>query len=80
MMKPEGTRWYYNRWVVLMVLFLVAGPFGLPLLWRSPQFSGRAKWLLTAAVLIYTGLLVILSSVAFQMLLAQMREFTATLQ
>ena len=28
-----------NPWLVLGVLFLVAGPLGLPLLWRSPRFN-----------------------------------------
>lgn len=72
-------KFYYSRWFVLSMLFLLAGPFGLPLLWKSPRFSGRAKGLLTAAVLIYTAALVVLSGMAFQKLLRQVQQFEASL-
>jgi len=51
-------RWYYRPWWVLLALFLVLGPFGLPLLWKSPSFSRWAKIALTVAVAAYTILLV----------------------
>ncbi len=35
---------------VLLMLFMV-GPFGIPLLWRSPKFSKKAKALWTAFVI-----------------------------
>lgn len=54
---PE-TKWYHSRaWVVLM-LFAVLGPFGLPLLWKSPRFSRLWKRILTALTLIYAALAV----------------------
>jgi len=56
-MKPES-RWFYNVWAVLLALFVVLGPLGLPLLWRSPRFSRGAKVLLTALTAVYTLLLV----------------------
>ena len=40
------------------MLFVVLGPFGLPLLWKSPSFSLRSKIALTVAVAAYTILLV----------------------
>ena len=40
-------RWYHSVWFVLVMLFFVLGPFGLPLLWKSPRFPVWAKWLLT---------------------------------
>ena len=73
-------KWYYNRWTVLLSLFVIAGPLGLPLLWKSPRFSERAKWSLTALVLLYTGLLVVFSGLVFQQFLTQMREFSAALR
>ena len=51
-------RWYYRSWWVLLVLFVVLGPFGLPLLWKSPSFSRWSKIALTVAVAAYTILLV----------------------
>ena len=49
--------WYYRPWAVLILLFIVLGPFGLPLLWRSPSFTRGWKILLTLAVLAETVML-----------------------
>jgi hypothetical protein len=55
----EGeSRWFHRPWAVLLMLFVVLGPFGLPLLWRSPAFSRGAKVVLTALTAVYTFLLV----------------------
>jgi hypothetical protein len=43
--------------MVLVLLFLVLGPLGLPLLWRSPRFSRGWKIFLTAVMVVYTALL-----------------------
>src|SRR2546422_10925161 len=51
-------RWCYRPWWVLLMLFVVLGPFGLPLLWKSPSFSRWSKIALTVAVAAYTILLV----------------------
>lgn len=79
-MNSEKPKWYYNRWMVLVTLFLVAGPVGLPLLWRSPQFSDRAKWLLTAVVLIYTVTVLVLFVVTLQKMLQQIHQFETSLR
>ena len=64
------TRWYHSVWFVLLTLFVVAGPLGLPLLWSSPRFPRWAKWALTLAMIAYTWWLVVLLlrsvNVAFQ--------------
>ena len=73
-------KWYYNRWTVLLALFVVAGPLGLPLLWKSSRFAQRATGSLTALVLLYTGLLLVSSGLVFQEFLTQMREFSAALR
>ncbi len=50
--RPVGNRsWAENRWVVLGALFLVLGPVGLPMLWRSRQFSLVWKVAFTMLVL-----------------------------
>ena len=52
---PEP-KWYHNKVLVVLMLFLVLGPFGLPLLWKNPLFSKRWKWILTVLILVYTAL------------------------
>ena len=49
------TRWYYRLSFVLLMLFVVMGPFALPLLWKSPEFKRPVKMLLTVLVLIFTA-------------------------
>ena len=46
-------KWYYRPGWVLILLFLVLGPFGLPFLWRSPSFSRPLKLVLTVLVIAY---------------------------
>ncbi len=43
--------------MVIIALFLVLGPFGLPLLYQSPEFKKYEKVALTVAVLVYTATL-----------------------
>jgi hypothetical protein len=56
---PVTVKWYYRPVWVLVLLFLVLGPLGLPYLWRSPRFSRGAKIALTAGVIAYTGMLIV---------------------
>ena len=52
---PKKSKWYYNRWVVLLMLTPVAlGPLALPFLWKSPGFSRTAKLMLTLITLAWT--------------------------
>ncbi len=51
------TKWYHGRLTVLLMLFFVLGPVGLPLLWKSPYFSKLWKQILTVLTLIYTALM-----------------------
>ena len=62
---PEN-KWYHSRWMVLLMLFVVLGPFGLPLLWKSPHFSKRWKQILTVLTLIYTALVLRMLASAVQ--------------
>jgi hypothetical protein len=55
---PAAVPWYYRPFWVLILLFLVLGPFGLPYLWKSPRFSRAMQIGLTVCVLAYTGLLI----------------------
>ena len=47
--------WYYNKLFVILMLFLVAGALGLPLLIRSPEFTPREKVVYSIVVTLYTA-------------------------
>ncbi len=59
--EDSKVKWYLRPSAVILSLFFVLGPFGLPLLYRSPKFTRPIKIVLTLAVLIYTAYLVIVS-------------------
>lgn len=58
-MEPAASpvKWYHRPGWVLVLLFVVLGPLGLPYLWGSPRFSRWAKIVLTAIELAYTAML-----------------------
>jgi hypothetical protein len=55
---PVPLKWYYRPLWVLVLLFAVLGPFGLPYLWKSPGFSRNLKIVLTVLVVAYAALLI----------------------
>ena len=59
--KDEKVKWYLRPVSVVLSLFFVLGPFGLPLLYKSPKFSRTLKIILTIAVIIYTSYLIFMS-------------------
>jgi hypothetical protein len=60
---PEEARkkWYFRPISVLLLLFFVLGPFGLPLVYKSPHFNRTLKIILTVAVVLYTSYLIFAS-------------------
>jgi len=56
-MSPR-LKWYYRPVWVLLLLFVVLGPFGLPYLWKSPSFSRGMKVVLTVLLVAYIGVFV----------------------
>ena len=76
---PARPKWYYNVWFVLLMLFFVLGPLGLPLVWKNPRFSKTVKMLLTGAMVLYTLLLVDVVVRAVGAVMDQMRQFNSTL-
>lgn len=72
-------RWYYNVWFVLLMLFFVVGPFGLPLVWKNPRFSRTIKWLLTVLMVGYTIGGAILVARMVEAVTASVNAFNATL-
>ncbi len=59
--EDQKTKWYLRPVSVILLLFFVLGPFGLPLLYQSPKFSKTSKIILTIAVALYTFYLVFVS-------------------
>jgi len=55
--QAPNVPWHLRPLWVLVLLFFVLGPLGLPHLWKSPCFSQGMKIVLTIAVLAYTALL-----------------------
>lgn len=62
-MAPPGeeVKWYYKPINVILLLIFVTGPFGLPLVYKSPKFNKVSKILLTLLMIPYTWYLVILT-------------------
>jgi hypothetical protein len=59
MPKEDGkVKWFLRPISIVLLLFFVLGPFGLPLLYKSPKFSKTLKIILTIAVIIYTSYLI----------------------
>ena len=76
----QAAKWYYNVWFVLLMLFFVVGPFGLPLVWKNPRFPRWLKITLTLAMIAYTALLVDLTIRMTRAVLEHVNEFNASLQ
>jgi len=80
MPKEEGkVKWYLKPISVILALFFVLGPFGLPLLYKTPKFSKKVKIILTIAVIIYTSYLILVSLKIARELYQRMEEFQGML-
>ncbi|MDD5116598.1 MAG: hypothetical protein PHW98_06005 [Candidatus Omnitrophica bacterium] len=55
-MTEKKEKWYFKSWS-LIVSFLFVGPFMLPLVWINPGFSRKKKAVITAVILVLSGLL-----------------------
>jgi hypothetical protein len=75
MPKEDGKiKWFLKPMSVVLLLFFVLGPFGLPLLYKSPKFSKTSKIILTIAVIIYTSYLIFASLEIARQLYSKMGE------
>ena len=59
--KDEEVKWYLKPFSVILLLFFVLGPLGLPLLYKSPKFNKTLKIILTIVVIVYTSYLILVS-------------------
>jgi hypothetical protein len=53
--QNAGDAWYYHPAWILLLGFVVIGPFALPLAWKSRRMGPTGKVLTTVAILIYTA-------------------------
>jgi hypothetical protein len=81
MPKEDGkVKWYLRPIGVVLLLFFVLGPFGLPLLYKSPAFSKTIKIILTIAVILYTSYLIFASLEIARQLYSTMGELQEMLK
>jgi len=78
--EDEKVKWYLRPISVILLLFFVLGPFGLPLLYRSPKFSKTLKIILTVAVIFYTLYLIFALLEIGRELYKMMEELQGTLE
>ncbi len=80
MSKDEGNvKWYLKPVGVILILFVVLGPLGLPLLYKSPKFSKTLKIILTVIVILYTSLIILTSLEIGIELYTRMQDLTSIL-
>lgn len=41
--KRKDNAWYYQPWLIVILLFFVLGPFALPLLFKAPTLNKVEK-------------------------------------
>ena len=68
--------WYYRPWVVILMLFFVLGPFGLPLLFKSPSFGKKTKVFITLLTLLYTTYLIGGTVAAVRVVLSALKRYS----
>jgi hypothetical protein len=59
--EDEKIEWYLRPVSVVLLLFFVLGPFGLPMLYKSPKLSKTTKIILTIIIIIYSSYLIFAS-------------------
>jgi len=80
-MRERGkVKWYLRPMGIVLLLFFVLGPLGLPLLYKSPSFSKKMKIILTIAVLIYTSALILSTVEIGKKLHTMMEEYQERLK
>lgn len=73
-MDEKKPSWYYRPWFVLIMLFFVLGPLGLPLVYKSPCFSKPWKIILTIVMIVFTVYLVVTTYELVMLILEKMES------
>ena len=78
--EDQKIKWYLRPVSVVLLLFFVLGPFGLPLVYRSPKFNKTSKIILTIAVSLYTLYLIFASLEIGREIYKRMEEWQGILK
>jgi hypothetical protein len=78
--EERKVKWYLNPIIVVLLLFFVLGPFGLPLLFKSPKFTRTSRIILTIIVIVYTLFLISASLEVGKELYIRMEELRGILE
>ena len=68
----EGRVKWYLKPLVVFIIILAAGPFALPLVWKSPSFKGWQKIVITIVLVILTAWLIKSSVELYRILLKEL--------
>ena len=72
--QGAGDAWYYSTASIAFLAFFVLGPFALILVWKSTRMGAVAKKVLTALIVVYTGVSIYYFYQMIVLILAQMAE------
>ena len=72
-LTKDKSPWYLSRRMVILGLVIV-GPFALPLVWLSPKFSLKWKWLVSVLTVIMTVLTLKFSAIALSSIQQQLKD------
>ncbi len=78
--EDRNTKGYLRPIPVVLLLFFVLGPFGLPLVYKSPNFGKTSKIILTITVVLYTFYLIFVSLEVGRELYTRMEEMQELLK
>lgn len=76
--KKAVVKWHHSP-VFILIMFLAAGPFALPLVWVSPALNRWQKMLITAAILLFTVWLLRAGVDIYNVLLKDIRALRETM-
>jgi hypothetical protein len=75
--KPEE-KWYFKT-STLIGLFVVVGPFALPLVWMHPRYGTARKIIITVITAIVTYALSVAMSQALQSIMSSYKQLSGVL-
>jgi hypothetical protein len=67
------TSWYHTPLGIALLAIFVLGPLALPLVWRTPAFGARGRWIASVLILAYTAVLSWLVWIDVQRVLSQLQ-------
>ena len=74
----DDVKWYHQPIVIILLIFLALGPFGLPLAYRSPKFNTTWKIILTVLTLLFTFYLIWQTVVLVQIMMSWINQLAGT--